>query len=593
MKAESNSETKSWLKYFLSSEKELFLNFEAIKVYEHEWERINQDEKIIDNQNKYKRLQKELEDIFDKSDDDFVKVIIGIAFVKGFYFSYTGCLSEAGYEKKDIYKGTNGKRFKEFSDKSVDCALRLCNELLSNDSQYRLSRDLIGVAMACSIDRQSEKKIAHEIEKWANSIFLDENNEKLSVLRFEFLIPNINYLLDSKIYKDKEKLLSKIDSLLDFAVAQGDSAKTERSNYNEMGFDCIFPLAFDMKIRYARKMNDKSLEKDIILSFAQIYEKLGEDRAKNNDAPNLQVVVRHYEEAVNLYRINGFTEQLLSSKRRLDELKKQLANMPDKNRFERVYKVPLFEDDKKFQEYMTEFNNQDISTRIIKLLSMTPFITREQITLRRKQAKKINPFSEVFRTYSENAHHQEIFVDADDKTRESNALYTYIMFQMAGEIPFLESITKEIQEIGGIDFLTFITEKDSILLKRKDFFVRAFEFFFMGERYIALHLLVPQIEYWFRETVYSKGGQTSNLKSFPVEQAKTFTPILESDELKEFLGEDTHWLFEQLMNKEPMNLRNKIAHGLDLNDNGFCEYFVLCVMKLLLEKQGVFNDKEN
>ena len=142
----------------------------------------------------------------------------------------------------------------------------------------------------------------------------------------------------------------------------------------------------------------------------------------------------------------------------------------NKNRFERDYKVPLFEDDKKFQEYMTEFNNQDISTRIIKLLSMTPFITREQITLRRKQAKKINPFSEVFRTYSENAHHQEIFVDADDKTKESNALYTYIMFQMAGEMPFLESITKEIQEIGGIDFLTFITEKDSILLKRKSFF---------------------------------------------------------------------------------------------------------------------------
>ena len=100
-------------------------------------------------------------------------------------------------------------------------------------------------------------------------------------------------------------------------------------------------------------------------------------------------------------------------------------------------------------------------------------------------------------------------------------------------------------------------------------------------------------EFGETETVYSKGGQTSNLKSFPVEQAKTFTPILESDELKEFLGEDTHWLFEQLMNKEPMNLRNKIAHGLDLNDNGFCEYFVLCVMKLLLEKQGVFNDKEN
>ena len=137
MKAESNSETKSWLKYFLSSKKELFLNFEAIKVYAHEWERINQDEKIIDNQDKYKRLQKELEDIFDKSDDDFVKVIIGVAFVKGFTSVIQDVLAKLVMKKKIFIKALMVKDLRNFLINLLiahcDCAINYYQMILNID----------------------------------------------------------------------------------------------------------------------------------------------------------------------------------------------------------------------------------------------------------------------------------------------------------------------------------------------------------------------------------------------------------------------------------------------------------------------------
>ncbi|ARU92258.1 hypothetical protein SCLARK_001813 [Spiroplasma clarkii] len=85
--------------------------------------------------------------------------------------------------------------------------------------------------------------------------------------------------------------------------------------------------------------------------------------------------------------------------------------------------------------------------------------------------------------------------------------------------------------------------------------------------------------------VYQNGGQTSNLNSFPIEQTKALSFMFKSPELKSYLGEDVCWLFEEMMTKEPMNIRNKIAHGLDLNDNGFCVYFILCVIKLMLEPE--------
>ena len=80
---------------------------------------------------------------------------------------------------------------------------------------------------------------------------------------------------------------------------------------------------------------------------------------------------------------------------------------------------------------------------------------------------------------------------------------------------------------------------------------------------------------------------TANLENPRIEKQRTLGAIFELDETKEFLG-DMHWLLEQLMVTEPMNLRNKITHGLELNDNGYSIYFILCVIKLMLVNNNSF-----
>ncbi|EGP7089937.1 DUF4209 domain-containing protein, partial [Listeria monocytogenes] len=142
-----------------------------------------------------------------------------------------------------------------------------------------------------------------------------------------------------------------------------------------------------------------------------------------------------------------------------------------------------------------------------------------------------------------------------------------------------------LEEKIQVDFSEMI-KKHPILIKRSYYINKAFELFFVGDIYSGLYLLSPQIEWWFREVAKEAGEQTSNLKSFPVEHSKTLTPIFETEALKSYLGEDRHWLFRKLMIEEPMNIRNKVAHGLEFNDNGYCAYFVLCIMKLLFEQIG-------
>lgn len=43
-------------------------------------------------------------------------------------------------------------------------------------------------------------------------------------------------------------------------------------------------------------------------------------------------------------------------------------------------------------------------------------------------------------------------------------------------------------------------------------------------------------------------------------------------------------LFKQLMIEESMNVRNKPAHGIKLDNNGYCTYFKLCMIKLTFEQ---------
>lgn len=565
---------ENWLSYFMDSTELLIFEIAAVEVYDEIVNDIAENDSVTNFQEKRNLLYNELEKLFDSSNDDFVISVIGHSFKTGIYHIMNGLSTQGNL---DIYKGKTGKRYKEFTDKALNSSLKLAEQLIIHETQFRIASSLIEVALQCA-DKVGKEQIKKQLEKLIHLIKFKEN-KALSVQKFEFLIPAINFLLEDKKYRNTE-LLIKIEELIDFSVKQGDTAKSVSAQFNAMRFSCIFPQAFSLKKTYYRKENDINYEKDTALQLAKTYEKLGDQRAKAGDSNNLQVAIRHYKESVKVLQEYGIKDELEKVKRKLDRNREVVNNMPNNNTL-KYHKNLLDTISQEVQEqlngYLVEFDKLDINAQINHLLSITPLVTKLTIKNFRTDSKQKNVFSEQFRVDIVNEHSQTVFTTDNEENKESYALFKYIQYILCTIGPFLNSIfEKEIH----LNFSEYIGEIEPIS-RRAHLCSKAFELFFMGDVYSALYLLVPQVEYWFREEVYRRGGQTSNLNYFPVEQARTLTPIFETKELKEYLGDDIHWLFEEMMTKEPMNIRNKIAHGLEINDNGYCMYFVLSVLKLI------------
>lgn len=296
----------------------------------------------------------------------------------------------------------------------------------------------------------------------------------------------------------------------------------------------------------------------------------------------------HLENAIKIYQNYELTnsEEMKQSKMRLDELKTKFSKteypnaiIQDKNLMNYLSE----EEQTQLNGYIEQFKLMEHNEQIEFLIQSVPLITKQEISENRKRSKQVNRFFEVFPVILLNEYEQTIFESNTEETKESLALFRSI--QLTGATLWMHLLQVILVEKIQVDFSEIIKEHP-ILSKRLHYINKAFELFFLGDIYSGLYLLSPQVEWWFREVAKQAGEQTSNLKSFPVERSKTLTSIFETEALKSYLGDDRHWLFKKLMIEEPMNIRNKIAHGLEFNDNGYCAYFVLCIMKLLFEQIG-------
>lgn len=566
----------NWLEIFRDSNEKFIYELIALEVYDELTQKIAVDESLATPDSKREKLYMGLEKKYDGTKDPFIKLVIAHSFVTGEYQIMTDWKK---FGTLGMYKGENRIRYNEFESQIYNSAVYIVDYLVENEIQFQLACNILQLAVQASRKTKSELKI--KIMSWVNSIELN-SNEELTVSKVEFLIPVIHYLLEDREYR-KPELLSKIDFMLDFSITQGDTAKSERAKYNEMGFYCIFPDVFQLKVTYFQKLNDTLNEKEVIKKFAETHEKVGGNRAEKGDVFNIEGAIIHYEKAVNLYRNYGLNIGLNRSKIRLDNLKRKMAELPNPNsiiRQRNLLSELTREDHKTMQKTLDDFNLLPTQSQVIELISNLPVITKDQIALIRNRNKLLNQFSELFITEIKNEYDQTIFRTSDDKTKESYALYKHIQKSMILSFKMLEIIKKQNKIIDSSIFVNGVKS----ISRRKYFFIKAFDLFFVGDIYSALYILTPQVEWWFREASYYAGAQTSNFKKFPTEEAKTLIPLFELNELKEILGEEQHWLFKQLMTKEPMNIRNKVAHGLELNDNGHCIYFVLCVLRLIIEE---------
>lgn len=573
--------------YIFEENETLYFDLEALEAYADIATKIAEDNNEDDFQAKRKRLYEELEKRFDSSEDDFVRLVIAYSFISGTYFMING-LNTPG--KLDKY---SGKRYTEFVTTITNNAIEIAQTLIKNEIQYRFSTDLIGIALKVE-NKQTKNDIANKVNEFVKQTVLSKDEAELSVKKVHFLIPAINLLLEYKEFRNTSLLL-KIDEMLDFAIEQGDTAASERSKCNSMGFDCLFPGVFELKIQYCQKSNNTDKEKinEVVRSFADTYVNLAKSRRDIGEV-NLQMAIQHYENAVKIYVKYGLNDELKVVKKFLDEAKQELENWNNPHSISREYNLMDYfpkEYPEQLNECLKVFEKLDINNKIQTLLSNNqpvPLISKSDVSKFRNKRKQSNQFSEIFPVNIVNEKGHTIFYGDSEECKESYALYNYI--QIFSVPLWSDFLTNIFEQQVQLDFTELFSSIGS-LSKRSHLFSKAYELFFSGDIYSALYILVPQVEWWFREIAYQAGEQTSNLNYFPTEYAKTLAPIFATDALKKYLGEEQHWLFEQLMTKEPMNIRNKIAHGLDLNDNGFCVYYALCVFKLVIS-EGAIESKD-
>jgi len=554
---------------FIECSETLYLNVLGTKFYESE--ELLTDHTSLQNSKEVflKRLEKKL----DKSTNVFEKFIISYSFVTGNYFSNPNI---------GQYKGNSGKRFNDFVDIVIDSAIKLSSFLLENNVQYSLNQQILEALLETPI--KNTQKIGEINDKFLDWIELveieDAMEDEIFISKYSFLVFLLKHLLESKKFKNKEKLQTRIDNLIKLVSFQK-QIKEKKPLSLESKNEFIFSEAYYLKIRYIQKKVNISEEKNVALELAETYEWLGNERSSIQSDINQRISILHYRKAVEIYNKYGLKDSLSSAKRKLDELKAK-----DFEEHSQPIRRAGIGQSEELTRLMDNFKCLNIIQRIIYICTQTTIFTKDMIKQNRIKDQEINPFYDRFSHSILNRSGQTIYTNGTEEEKESLALYNSIGVFIQVISPFIQEMFSEnITKKEGVDFGDLLNTLPSELEERKYLFQRSFDLFLIGDYICALHLLVPQVENWFRKEAYRKGGQTSNIdKDVSKESAKTLTPIFELEELMNFLGEEYHWIFNQIMVKEPMNLRNKIAHGIELNDNGFGLYFILLVLKLLIVK---------
>jgi len=250
----------------------------------------------------------------------------------------------------------------------------------------------------------------------------------------------------------------------------------------------------------------------------------------------------HYEEAENLFKDRTLAEKiLLFSDVVFFPTKQELENMVLKN----IQQFPMT------QLFTSTFLNDEG-----KIVAQLPPLDWK------------NPKSNI--KLFEQHLHREAF-----KTQKLSGIFL---------LPYLHTIQKKYANITANDLNFLVDDNLFIPPHRKDIFKKGLASGLDGDLAIALRVLMPEIENYFRELVKLCGGLTTKFNEDGSEEWLSMGTIFNSPELVECYDENILFLFKGLLTEDTgANLRNKVAHGmLDISEeNGAVSfYFLVAIIKL-------------
>ena len=154
-----------------------------------------------------------------------------------------------------------------------------------------------------------------------------------------------------------------------------------------------------------------------------------------------------------------------------------------------------------------------------------------------------------------------------------------------GVLKWAEDILRENFSFSRDDF-NFLVENNTIIPKGRENIIKSGIYYgAIGELFVALHILAPQIENLFRYIAEISGAITTTINNKNTSDAKLLSSVFDTPELIDCYNTDILFLFKGLLNeKAGANIRNNIAHGLmseATGNSGVARFFFWWVVKLL------------
>ena len=380
----------------------------------------------------------------------------------------------------------------------------------------------------------------------------------------------IDLLLANKIWMVFDPILTIVDKII---LSSSNMNRTIR--------------AYNLKAAIYTRQGKQSLATESRIRLANFLESTALSEPRDN-IPALFNAQNYLQQAIQLFRSNGAPDDGRRAHKELLEIQKIIPQ----------YMIPISvskDVTKEYNEIQSLFNDLSFKEHIAMITEITPLL--KTADLKKEVIEEASSsLSMLFSESIISASGQTILdippIDINDPEADNSALEQH-MHRLASEkeevyggvLKWAEDILRENFSFSRDDF-NFLVVNNPIIPKGRENIIKSGIYYgAIGELFVALHILAPQIENLFRYIAEISGAITTTINNKNTSDAKLLSSVFDTPELKDCYNTDILFLFKGLLNeKAGANIRNNIAHGLmseATGNSGVARFFFWWVVKLL------------
>ena len=346
--------------------------------------------------------------------------------------------------------------------------------------------------------------------------------------------------------------------------------------------------AYDLKVRIHQKNHDSKSMEACKIQYAN-YLVARADLVNKKDINGLFRAEKNYEEAIHLYRNSGATGLAIEAHKKLIAIQKVIPN----------YMVPISttQDLADYKNYTEElFKGKPFLRQINCLIAITPQLKKEELK-KEVMDGAVDPISAIFGAGIKSDRGYTVAklppLISSSPTGDTHAIEKYMHRQAYQHEQILGytalkwglEIIQQENEITEQSLRFLVDSNPVVPMGRETIILHGLFQGIIGNYYLALHILAPQVENLFRNIAEMSGAITISFNDDDTSTIKLLSSIFKLPELVDCYDEDILFMFEGLLNeKVGANIRNEIAHGImgaGKGNGGAARFFFCWVLKLL------------